>query len=69
MEAPGPCGTPDYMAPEQARGNPIEMDERADVFGLGAVLCEIVSGKLPYGKHRGAEAILRQARLGATSSR
>jgi serine/threonine-protein kinase len=65
MEAPGPCGTPDYMAPEQARGNPKEMDERSDVFGLGAMLYELVSGKVPYGRLRGAEAILRQARVGA----
>src|SRR5262249_50841677 len=65
MEAPGPCGTPDYMAPEQARGNPKEMDERSDVFGIGAILYELVSGKVPYGRIRGAEAVLRQARLGA----
>jgi serine/threonine-protein kinase len=49
MEAHGPVGTPGYMAPEQARGNPDEMDERSDVFGLGAILYEVVSGTTPYG--------------------
>jgi serine/threonine-protein kinase len=65
MEAPGPVGTPAYMAPEQARGNPAEMDERSDVFGLGALLYEIVSGKTPYGDHIDPEVILEQARSGA----
>src|SRR5258708_30595685 len=62
MEAPGPVGTPDYMAPEQARGNPADMDERSDIFGLGAVLYEIVCGKTPYGNLKDPEAILERAR-------
>ncbi len=64
MEAPGPVGTPNYMAPEQARGNPAEMDERSDVFGLGALLYEIVSGQTPYGKAKNANQVLKRAEAG-----
>ncbi len=41
-------GTPAYMPPEQARGEVEQMDERSDVFALGAVLCEILTGAPPY---------------------
>ena len=41
-------GTPAYMPPEQARGDVERMDERSDVFALGAILCEILTGQPPY---------------------
>jgi serine/threonine-protein kinase len=41
-------GTPAYMAPEQARGNTENLNERVDVFGLGAILCVILTGNPPY---------------------
>jgi eukaryotic-like serine/threonine-protein kinase len=64
MEAPGPVGTPAYMSPEQARGNPAEMTERSDVFGLGAILYEIVTGRTPYGPEVDGDRIIELARAG-----
>lgn len=43
-------GTPHFMAPEQARGDIDSVDERSDVYALGAVLYMLLTGKRPYDK-------------------
>ncbi len=51
------AGTPHYMPPEQARGLIELIDARADVYALGAVLYQILSGRPPYLGPTGAAVI------------
>jgi len=52
-------GTPAYMAPEQLRGEGV--DGRADVFSLGVMTFEMLTGKLPYGSGSFIDIGMKQA--------
>jgi tetratricopeptide (TPR) repeat protein len=51
-------GTPDYLSPEQARGAPV--DARSDLYALGLLLYEMLSGKLPFNAATPSESITQR---------
>lgn len=55
-------GTPAYMAPEQAAGDVNRVDERSDVFALGSILCEILTGQPAFAARTTGELRRKAAR-------
>jgi len=61
------CGTPDYMAPEQGRGDTI--DARADLYAMGVILFQLLTGQLPYEAESPTQVVLMHMTVPAPDPR
>ncbi|MGH7435702.1 MAG: protein kinase domain-containing protein, partial [Polyangiaceae bacterium] len=61
------CGTPEYMSPEQARGDPL--DARSDLYAVGVIMYQLLTGRLPFEAESPTQVVLAHLSVPPTDPR
>ncbi len=68
-EAGDTSGTPDYMAPEQVTGDPARVGAASDIYALGVVMFELLTGRVPFTGNNAYEVMFKHVQEEAPSPR